>query len=160
DVLFLPGQADGPIHRHKGPLPPMGKWVRLEVLPDEIGLQVGVQITGIAFVQFGGTAYYDKAGVQTRAAPGPAKPPSRTLMLHVAAVIDGKDELQITQTQVRWIHHEWSHPAEVKVGGVDWNTQKTPVLNGVGISQLVGSPITDLSRVSVRKLRGRGSVDL
>jgi hypothetical protein len=69
DLLFIPGQADGPMHRYKGPLPAPGKWTRLEVSPAEIGLEPGAQINGIAFSQYGGTAYYDKVGVRTRMPP-------------------------------------------------------------------------------------------
>jgi mono/diheme cytochrome c family protein len=52
--------------RHEGPLPPAGKWVRLEVPAGRVGLKPGATVTGWAFTQFGGTVYWDKAGVNTR----------------------------------------------------------------------------------------------
>jgi WD40 repeat protein len=69
DLLLGAGQPDGPHHRCKGPLPPPGKWARLEVLLEDVGLNPGDQLTGMAFSQFGGVAFYDKAGVRTRVPP-------------------------------------------------------------------------------------------
>ena len=46
-----------------GELPEAGKWVRLEVEAARLGLRPGTKITGIAFTQFDGTGYWDKAGV-------------------------------------------------------------------------------------------------
>jgi hypothetical protein len=54
---------------HMGPLPAAGKWVRLEVPVEKLGLAAGDQITGFAFTQFGGTVYWDKLGVVGRADP-------------------------------------------------------------------------------------------
>jgi hypothetical protein len=48
---------------HIGKLPEVGKWVRLEVPTKTIGLTVGQKITGFAFTQFGGTVYWDLAGI-------------------------------------------------------------------------------------------------
>ncbi len=55
--------SDAANHRNKGALPEKGKWVRLEVSPKEVGLKPGSQLNGIAFTQWGGTAYWDKAGL-------------------------------------------------------------------------------------------------
>src|SRR5207253_10760279 len=46
-----------------GPLPESGKWVRLEVEAAKLGLRPGTKITGMAFTQFDGTAYWGKAGL-------------------------------------------------------------------------------------------------
>ena len=46
-----------------GELPEAGKWVRLEVTAAVLGLRPGTKITGLAFTQFDGTAYWDKAGL-------------------------------------------------------------------------------------------------
>ena len=46
-----------------GPLPKTGEWVRLEVSPEQVGLKPGSKINGIAFTQWGGTIYWDAAGV-------------------------------------------------------------------------------------------------
>ncbi|MCH2100900.1 MAG: DUF1549 and DUF1553 domain-containing protein [Planctomycetes bacterium] len=50
-------------HRPFGDLPPTGKWVRIEVDPERIGLNAGDAIEGMAFVQFGGLAYWDNSGL-------------------------------------------------------------------------------------------------
>ncbi|MBI3878525.1 MAG: PSD1 domain-containing protein [Verrucomicrobia bacterium] len=45
-----------------GDLPESGKWVRLEVDAKKLGLRKSAKISGLAFTQFGGTVYWDKAG--------------------------------------------------------------------------------------------------
>jgi hypothetical protein len=60
-----------------GPLPETGKWVRLEVEATRVGLKPGDQLTGLAFTQFGGTVFWDKAGVVGRS--DPAANPRRSL---------------------------------------------------------------------------------
>ena len=52
-----------------GPLPKLGEWVRLEVNIADVGLKAGSSLNGWAFTQFGGTVYWDKAGVITRTTP-------------------------------------------------------------------------------------------
>ena len=56
---------DTPAHKPMGPLPETGKWVRLEVDPADVGLKSGSVLNGMAFAQFGGTAYWDVAGITT-----------------------------------------------------------------------------------------------
>jgi hypothetical protein len=53
-------------HFRAGQLPEAGKWVRLEVQAEKVGLNSGAEVNGWAFTQFGGTVYWDKAGVVTR----------------------------------------------------------------------------------------------
>ena len=48
-----------------GPLPAVGEWVRLEVDPAIVGLEPESVLNGMAFAQFGGTAYWDLAGIAT-----------------------------------------------------------------------------------------------
>jgi mono/diheme cytochrome c family protein len=48
-----------------GALPATGKWVRLEVEVSKLGLAAGAKIDGLAFTEFGGTVYWDKAGILT-----------------------------------------------------------------------------------------------
>ena len=45
-------------------LPPPGKWTRLEVDAAKMGMAKGLKIGGYAFTVFGGTAYFDKMGVE------------------------------------------------------------------------------------------------
>ncbi|QDT68501.1 Planctomycete cytochrome C [Planctomycetes bacterium MalM25] len=55
-------------YRRKGALPEAGKWVRLEIDPAEIGLKTGGEgeepsvVSGMAFTQHGGLAWWDRAG--------------------------------------------------------------------------------------------------
>jgi hypothetical protein len=53
-----------------GPLPEKGKWVRLEVDAEKVGIKPGTVINGWAFTQFGGTVYWDKAGIVTQTPQG------------------------------------------------------------------------------------------
>jgi hypothetical protein len=46
-----------------GALPAAGEWIRLEIAADRVGLSAGDTINGFALTQFGGTVYWDKAGV-------------------------------------------------------------------------------------------------
>lgn len=61
-----------------GKLPEPGQWVRLEVPAARLGLRPGAKITGLAFTQFGGTAYWDKAGQVV--VNDPALDPDRSLL--------------------------------------------------------------------------------
>ena len=56
---------DTPAHKPMGALPATGEWVRLEVTPSDVGLEPGSVLNGMAFVQHGGTAYWDVAGIAT-----------------------------------------------------------------------------------------------
>ena len=56
---------DTPAHKPMGPLPVAGEWVRLEVDPADVGLEPDSVLNGMAFAQFGGTAYWDMAGIAT-----------------------------------------------------------------------------------------------
>ncbi len=46
-----------------GALPHAGEWTRLEFPAEQVGLKPGDQITGLAFTQYGGTVFWDRAGV-------------------------------------------------------------------------------------------------
>jgi hypothetical protein len=60
------GAANTPGRVAMGPLPELGKWVRLEVPADKVGLKPDSMLNGWAFTQFAGTVYWDKAGIVTR----------------------------------------------------------------------------------------------
>ena len=47
--------------RYMGPLPPAGRWVRLEVPANQVGLE-GRVVGGVAFALYGGRATWDRAG--------------------------------------------------------------------------------------------------
>lgn len=49
-------------YSRQGALPEPGKWARLEVDPTTLNLPVGREVKGLAFTQFAGLAYWDKAG--------------------------------------------------------------------------------------------------
>ncbi len=61
--------AEGGADFVAGPLPPRGRWVRLEVGVEDVGLRPGARVDGWAFTQVGGTVYWDAAGVRTFGPP-------------------------------------------------------------------------------------------
>ena len=60
------GKDGTPERTRLGELPATGKWVRLEVPIEKLKLTPGTLIEGWAFTQFDGTAYWDKAGIETK----------------------------------------------------------------------------------------------
>lgn len=61
-----------------GPLPETGRWARLEIEAAKLGLKPGTRITGLAFTQFDGKAYWDKAGIYTSS--DPAEDPAYSML--------------------------------------------------------------------------------
>jgi hypothetical protein len=59
------GQDGTPSRHHVGPLPTTGKWVRIAIEAEKVGLKPGSTITGWAFTQHGGAVHWDKAGIET-----------------------------------------------------------------------------------------------
>jgi hypothetical protein len=59
------GRDNSTERRKQGALPAAGKWVRLEVPAAVVGLKPGTIVTGWSFTQFGGTVYWDRAGINT-----------------------------------------------------------------------------------------------
>lgn len=62
DRAFGAGRNDAS-NRQMGQLPDTGKWVRLEVDADAVGLAPGSELNGWAFTQVGGTVHWDTAGI-------------------------------------------------------------------------------------------------
>ncbi len=62
DKTFGAGKNNA-ANRAMGKLPGLGKWVKLEVAAVDVGLKPGSELNGWAFTQFGGTVYWDQAGV-------------------------------------------------------------------------------------------------
>ncbi len=71
------GAKNSPEKLLMGPVPAVGKWVRLEVEVSKFGLAPATRITGLAFTMWDGTAYWDKAGQMLLS--DPAKDPSLSL---------------------------------------------------------------------------------
>jgi hypothetical protein len=68
---LIPFGADGTEQRkHMGPLPKSGDWARLEVPVEALKFKAGTEVTGWAFTQFGGTVYWDRAGLVTQTPQG------------------------------------------------------------------------------------------
>lgn len=67
---LIPYGQENTVSRVKmGPLPELGKWVRLSVPAQKIGLSAKDQVNGIAFTQWDGTTYWDKIGVSSKIDP-------------------------------------------------------------------------------------------
>lgn len=64
---LIPWGDDNTGQRRKvSELPAKGQWVRLEVEASKVGIAPGTVITGWAYTQHDGTAYWDKGGLYTR----------------------------------------------------------------------------------------------
>ena len=63
------GKVRTPERVKVGALPELGKWVKLEVAADKLGLKPGAKITGYAFTQFDGTVYWDHLAMTSRVDP-------------------------------------------------------------------------------------------
>ncbi len=61
-----------------GALPSTGEWVRLEVPAEKLGLRPGTKLNGLAFTQFGGTVWWDNAGIVS--INDPAQDPGLSLL--------------------------------------------------------------------------------
>src|SRR5262249_9029921 len=64
------GRDRSPERLSMGPLPPAGRWVRLEVEAAKVGIRPGSVIQGWAFTQHGGVVYWDRAGLATQIPQG------------------------------------------------------------------------------------------
>jgi len=65
DTCWYAGTPDNPEHHRVGDLPPAGRWTRLEVDPEKVGLPAGSTAYGFAFTQHDGVAWWDAAGITT-----------------------------------------------------------------------------------------------
>lgn len=60
------GKSEGGIAYHKaGPLPPLGKWTRLTISPDVLGIKPGALLVRTAYTQDKGTVFWGDAGTNT-----------------------------------------------------------------------------------------------
>jgi hypothetical protein len=57
------GAAGTPARRMMGKLPPTGRWVRLQINAQAVGIKPGGKINGWAFTQFDGSVAWDQAGL-------------------------------------------------------------------------------------------------
>ena len=64
--VFPWGEDESPERRRMGDLPAAGRWVRLEIDVERVGIAPGAVVEGWAFSQHGGTAFWDSAGTHTR----------------------------------------------------------------------------------------------
>ncbi len=62
DIEYGRQQKNHSGYQRLGALPSAGQWQRLEVDADKVGLKPGMHVDGMAFTQFGGTAYWDASG--------------------------------------------------------------------------------------------------
>src|SRR5262245_17685261 len=104
----------------------------------------------------------------TTAGAGATRPTVRTtpaekpapVEVRVTAVIDGKDELRLTDEAATWVHHSWQWPGVVKLNAVEWTPEQVPVQVAAGVTRLAGRKVSDLSKTKLTKVRGRGPVTI
>ncbi len=125
---------------HMGALPEAGKWVRLEVPADSVGLKQGDSVKGLAYTQVGGTVIWDKAGVVGKI--DPANDPSQSLAAWLT-LNQGKDLGDIPEPFRKALKEV---PAK----------DRTPAQN-VGLRDFYLSRICTLTRGEVEPLRQKVS---
>ena len=70
DYNIIPWGAANTTERvNMGPLPSAGKWIRIEVAAEKVGLKPGTIVTGFAVTQFGGIVFWDKIGMTGKKDP-------------------------------------------------------------------------------------------
>ncbi|QDT92193.1 hypothetical protein [Gimesia algae] len=79
--------------------------------------------------------------------------------LRILANIDGTDQLHISHRAARWVHGSWGWPAHVEINGQSWTPRQQPALQVGPDSPFLRSHIR-LAGATIRKLRGRGQVNL
>ena len=114
-------------------------WYRLAV-PDLTGIKKVAAEKRVAEVDAG-----DAAG-------------SRPKVLRLVALIDGTDDIELSNAQVKWVHVSWGEAKDVQLNGARWDVARTPVLkNSQGVTQFL-SRLPTFAHTSVRKIRGGGTV--
>ena len=66
DIVYGRRDKSYAAYQRAGELPQTGEWVRLEIDASEVGLKPNAKVTGMAFTQFAGRAFWDAAGVVTK----------------------------------------------------------------------------------------------
>lgn len=109
DYDIIPwGAANTSERVNMGPLPQTGKWVRLEVPVEKLGLKPGDQINGFALTQHGGIVLWDHVGILAKKDPStdPAQSFSAWWKQHT-----GRDHPDASEDVSGWIK---AGPARVK----------------------------------------------
>ncbi len=92
------GDLGKPSRHHAGPLPETGKWVRLAVPAQAMGLEPGTKVKGFALTQFDGHARWDLVGGVS--VNDPAADPTRSLFRWWADRV-GQDKLDDVPADLR-----------------------------------------------------------
>ena len=66
------GPKNSPARLFMGPLPELGKWVRIAVPAAEVNLATGAKVNGVALTQYDGTVRWDAVGKLSHVPPFPA----------------------------------------------------------------------------------------
>jgi len=99
DIIEL--GAKGTAERHvAGPLPEAGKWVKLEVSAEKMGLAAGAKVAGYSFTVHGGTCFFDKMGVA--GSVDPVNDPSLSFLAWRKAQ-KGKDTPNAPKEVKKWL---------------------------------------------------------
>ena len=133
DAAVIPwGETGTPSRAVIGPLPELGKWVRLSIPAATVGLNAGTQVTGFALSQFDGTLRWDLLGIRVGA--DPASDPTQSLAawwkertnqeklddvpnplrdIVKAGPTKTTDLAEVGRVRRHWLTHVWSrHPEQ------------------------------------------------
>jgi hypothetical protein len=164
-TLFRNGKTYG------APFVPQGPAAELQTYPkDKSRVLLGNEVRSLACA-IEEASVYDRALTPQEVAALFRKRPAKPMplaadlrdrcaaVLRIVAVIDGSDELHLFPTETRWAHVSWNHPTQVKLNAISWNPRDNPIMK-VGLSQMLGREVKDMSKVTMRRIRGRGRVEL
>ena len=123
-VHVIDGRTDRPELFHVGPLPECGRWHRLVIAADKVGLAAGSKVTGVALVQADGHVRWDRCGLSQP--DDSAKNPARSLTAWWKERT-GKDKLddvpEPLRTLVRQGPEKTTDPAEADRVRRHWLTK-------------------------------------
>jgi len=83
-----------------------------------------------------------------------ARKASSTVILKIAAQVDGYDIFKITASEATWTHAGWAMPEGVKLNGVAWPVAETNVLKNEGTNTYLPASV-DFSTARIVSRKGR-----
>ncbi|QDT49025.1 Serine/threonine-protein kinase PknB [Symmachiella dynata] len=79
--------------------------------------------------------------------------------LHLKLILDGKEELRLYKTHLKWTHRAWGWPSQLTINGVPWNPDKLPVSTDPRFVDLLSKAVS-FENATVKKNSGRGRVTI
>jgi hypothetical protein len=96
------------------------------------------------------------AGDERVAQAKPSGP--REIVLTFRGMIDGSDQIKITQEAATWRHNHWQMPPEpVSINDIPWDPREQRVLKNDGMSRFLQFPV-DFQSARLERVQGRDTI--